>query len=330
MPVPDLVTRFRRDLEALTETPVPRLGVAVSGGPDSLALLLIADAALPNRIEAATVDHGVRPENADDARHVAGICRERGIAHAILAKPENMAFPRSSLQAQARALRYYVLGEWAGREQLPAVATAHHADDQAETVLMRLARGSGLAGLASIRAARPINHFNTEVLLVRPLLGWTRSELRTVVTDAGLRPVDDPSNRSLRHDRTHVRNLLGETRFLRPKRLAASAAHLGESEIALEWSTEAEWNRRVTASDDLETFDIEVAGLPREIKRRLARLAIHWVRLETGHLGEWRSERLGDLVDQLDKGARRTFAQVLCTGGPIWRFEPAPPRTTKS
>ena len=138
-PSRELVARFRRDAEALAPG-FARLGVAVSGGPDSLALLLLAQAAFPGLVEAATVDHRLRPESTIEALHVEDICARLGCPHAILdvEVPDGPA----GLQAEARGARYRALGLWAEARGLPHVATAHHADDQAETVLMRLQRGS--------------------------------------------------------------------------------------------------------------------------------------------------------------------------------------------
>ena len=123
----------------------------MSGGPDSLALLLLAAAARPGQIEAATVDHGLRPEARDEADMVADDLR-RGSAcpHAILTARWSEV-PETAIQERARNQRYRLLGYWAEERGLDALATAHHADDQAETLLMRLARGSGVRGLAGMR-----------------------------------------------------------------------------------------------------------------------------------------------------------------------------------
>src|ERR1044071_7669487 len=127
------VARFRADLEALTGGPPERLGVAVSGGPDSLALLLLAHAAYPGRVHAATVDHGLRPESAAEAAFVAGLCGARDIPHATLRAEMQ---ERSNIQAAARARRYALLTQWLGGIGAQFLATAHHLDDQAETLLM--------------------------------------------------------------------------------------------------------------------------------------------------------------------------------------------------
>ena len=140
---PALVSRFSQDLAAL-RPPQGGLGLAVSGGPDSLALLLLASEALPGQVEAATVDHGLRAESAAEAEAVAQICATLGVPHAIL----TVEVATGNVQAEARRARYAALGGWLAARDLAALATAHHADDQAETLLLRLNRAIGVAGLA--------------------------------------------------------------------------------------------------------------------------------------------------------------------------------------
>jgi tRNA(Ile)-lysidine synthase len=315
MPSPDQIERFRRDLEALAGAAPERLGLAVSGGPDSLALLLLAHAALPGRVEAATVDHKLRPENAREAAMVAGLCGRLGVPHATLADAPPSG---ASLQAQARTLRYRLLADWAGARGLPALATAHHLDDQAETVLMRLARGSGLAGLAAVRPRRD----EGGLAILRPLLGWRRVELAAIVAEADLEPVDDPSNRSDAHDRTRFRTLLSHEDLLSAPRLAAAAAHLAEAEEALAWAAEREWANRAEVEEGQVTLDPH--GLPAELLHRLAARAIDQVRGDA----DWRRDKLADVLDLAALGGRVTLAGVQISAGARWRFEPEPPRRT--
>lgn len=316
-PAPDLVTRFRDDLGALTTVPPARLGVAISGGPDSLALLLLAHAAWPERVTAATVDHGLRPENTEEAAFVADLCMRLNIPHATLAG--NIA-DKGSVQAGARDLRYRLLREWAVEAECSHLATAHHADDQAETLLMRLARGSGLPGLAGIRATRDLG----EVTLVRPLLGWRRTELVKIVSEAGIVAVNDPSNRSPAYDRTRFRALLSKTDELPPLRLTRAAANLADCEDALGWVARKAWDERARVEG--EAHMIDPVGLPREVRRRLVRRTIENVRHSNDMPATWREDGLDRLLDTLEKGGRATLAEVLCTGGAVWRFAPAPPR----
>src|SRR5690348_16638428 len=139
-PAPDLVDRFQRDLDALI-APRERVGIAVSGGPDSMALLLLAAAARPGLIEAATVDHALRPESRAEADIVAEVSSGLGVPHTTLRIDWDVP-PTTAIQERAREVRYGALDRWARERSLAAVATAHHLDDQAETLIMRLARGA--------------------------------------------------------------------------------------------------------------------------------------------------------------------------------------------
>lgn len=250
--------RFKADLTGLVDG--ERIGLAVSGGPDSMALLHLAAAALPGRIEAATVDHGLRAEAVAEAALVASACAALGVPHTVLRVD---VARQASIQAAARRARYDALAAWCRERRLAVVATAHHADDQAETLLMRLARGAGLSGLSGIRAVRDLGG----VRLIRPLLGWRRAELRVIV--AGIETVDDPSNSDPRHDRTHIRTLLATIGDrIDPVRLAASAAHLGEADAALDWLVGEAIRSRVERTEDGRII-ADLDGLPRDIRRRI-------------------------------------------------------------
>jgi tRNA(Ile)-lysidine synthase len=313
---PDIVARFRRDLDALTADASPvRLGLAVSGGPDSLALLLLANAAFPDCVEAATVDHGLRAESRDEALYVGEICAGLSCPHAILpvAVPDGAA----GLQAEARRVRYEALADWAAERGIAALATAHHADDQAETLLMRLQRGSGIAGLSGIRAVR----HEGDLAILRPLLGWTKAELTQIVRQSGIEPVDDPSNRDPRFDRARLRGRLADMPWLEALALARSAAALAEAEAALEWTSDRLWDERVLA--DGNRLSLDPAGVPPELKRRLL---IRILREFGGPTP--RGEDLSRLVDRLETGATATLAGVKCGGGNRWRFEREPPRAS--
>lgn len=229
--------RLRVALEAVWPEGVgeARLGLAVSGGPDSLALLLLAHAALPGRVEAATVDHGLRADSAREAAQVAGICEGLGVPHATL----RVDVGEGNVQAEARQARYAALAGWVEARALAALATAHHADDQAETLLMRLNRASGVAGLAGARVRGTVP--GTGIALLRPVLDWRRSELAEVVRAAGLIAVQDPSNTDDRFDRARLRKALAGAEWLDVAALARSAAHIAEADAALEWMAALEW-----------------------------------------------------------------------------------------
>lgn len=226
-----LEARFAADLQAIWPEGGP-VGLAVSGGPDSLGLLLLAHSSFAGAFIVATVDHGLRPESASEARYVAGLCAKLGIQHDILHLELRHG---AGLQERARTARYAALGEWAARKGLAAIATAHHADDQAETLLMRLSRGAGVRGLSAMRGRSPLPGWPMCQLL-RPLLGWRRSELAKVVADAGIEPVLDPSNSDCRFERVRTRVMLGRMPDLDPMAVAASAQHLAEADAAIEWA----------------------------------------------------------------------------------------------
>ncbi len=202
-------------------------------------MLLLAAAALPGKVEAATVDHGLRAENADEARMVADICAQAGVPHAILP----VTLQAGNVQAEARAARYGALAAWMEDRGLDALATAHHADDQAETLLMRLNRGSGVSGLAGVRALGFVP--GARLALLRPLLGWRRSALAEVVAEAGIAAVQDPSNRDDRFDRARLRKHLAQSDWLDVPALATSALHLADADAALGWAAGREWQEQV-------------------------------------------------------------------------------------
>lgn len=237
---PDLqaAARFAADLGAVWDG-VGILGLAVSGGPDSMALLELAAAALPERIAVATVDHGLRAESTAEAALVAGRCAALGVNHAIL----KVTLGPGNLQAQARAARYAALAGWMESGQIAALATAHHADDQAETLLLRLARGSGVAGLAGVRARGRVP--GSQLPLLRPLLGWRRGELAEVIAAFGTATAQDPSNADDRFDRARIRKELADADWLDVPAIAASAAHLADADLALDWAAQREWLEQV-------------------------------------------------------------------------------------
>lgn len=312
-PPPDRVERFRSDLRALTGGDGGRLGIAVSGGPDSLVLLLLAHAAYPGEIAAATVDHGLRPESAGEAAFVADLCAGLGVPHATLAADASI---EGNVQSGARALRYRLLGDWAVATGIDWLLTAHHRDDQVETLLMRLQRGAGVAGLAGIRAATRIGG----LAVARPLLGWTRDELRAVVDVVGVIPIEDPSNSDERYDRARLRRHLARAGWIDARGLARSAEALAEADVALDWMVERLYGERVEATSD--AIRLDPTGLPDELRRRLV-LRILGARSPDAAP---RGPDLQRLLAVLDEGGTATLTGVKASGGAVWRFAPAPPR----
>ncbi len=220
---------LRARLEALApET----LGLAVSGGGDSLALLLAAldlSRERPLRLEAVTVDHGLRAEAGVEAAWTAALCARLGVPHATLRwtqRPET-----GNLAEAAREARAGLIAGWASARGLRAVALAHTRDDQAETLLMRLARGSGLDGLSSMREVSERAGANW----LRPALALGREDLRALLRDAGQGWIEDPSNEDPARDRVKARRALAALRpvGVTAEGIAAAAARLAEDSDAL-------------------------------------------------------------------------------------------------
>ena len=250
-------------------------------------MLLLAYAAFPGRVQAATCDHRLRTESAEEARFVAALCAERGIPHAILTLDLPVG---GNVSNNARTARYAALEDWRAGRGLAHILTAHHADDQLETVIMRLNRGAGVGGLAGIRAVN--GH------VVRPLLGWRRSELAAIVADAGIAPVDDPSNRDDRYDRARLRKALADADWLDPLAVTRSAAACAEADDALDGLDDRELVRRRVLAE-LRTVEPDLAP---------------------------RGSQLDALIADLEAGRTTTLGNVLCSGGETWTFAPAPPR----
>ncbi|HEX8573076.1 MAG TPA: tRNA lysidine(34) synthetase TilS [Allosphingosinicella sp.] len=314
----ELVQRFRLDLEALAGKP-DSIGVAVSGGPDSLALLLLAHSAFPRQVRAATVDHRLRAESAAEAEAVSGLCAALGVGHDILHACVERA--GEGLQAAARDARYAALAEWMAGNKIELLLTAHHSDDQAETLLMRLNRGSGVAGLAGVRAAGAVPGSDGGLRLCRPLLGWRRGELESIVAAAGLEAAMDPSNRDEAFDRARLRRQMAEAPWLDPAALARSAALLGEAETALEWVAALLFEARAEVAEG--RVELRAQDLPPELLRRLVLRCLRHVAAEARPRGG----PLAALIARLQEGGAATLCGVKATGGRTWRFEPAPPRS---
>lgn len=301
------------------------LAVAVSGGADSLALLWLAHEAYGSRVHVLTVDHGLRPGSASDAEHVAQYAAQLNLPHATLTWTGSK--PTTNIQAAAREARYILMADWCAAHGVRWLLTAHHADDQAETLLLRLARGSGSAGLAGIRRRRDLGN---GVTLLRPLLDWRRRELAEVVAAAGWTAVDDPANRATRFDRTQARALLAATPWLRPERLAAAAAHLVDAEAALAWTAELAWLSRSAVA--ALTITLDAGGLPAELQRRLLVRVIATLapgaRPGGPSIERWRqrlaASRRATLAGIVGDGA--AVSRGLTAAAAVWRFVLAPPR----
>lgn len=292
--------------------PAAVVGLAVSGGSDSTALLHLAHRwaqARGRRLAVATVDHGLRAEAAAEIAQVAENCAALGHPHTVLRWQG--AQPGPNLQARARAARYALLAEWAAAAGIDTVALGHTRDDLAETVLLRLARGSGvdgLAGPARLRAHRGIR-------FIRPLIDLRRAALRQWLAARGIGWAEDPSNDDPTHARTLARQALAALAPLGidAEGLAKTAARMARASVALARTAQAALDRhgRLTALGEVE-LGPRFADAPAEIRRRVLSAAVLWI-----VPGDYppRAARLLAAADRASAGARCTLGGVV--------FEPA-------
>ncbi len=211
----------------------PHIAVAVSGGADSLALTLLADAWVRGhggKLTALSVDHGLRLQSADETLQVGKWLAARGIEHHVLTWMGDK--PRTSLQATARAARYDLLGKWCRREGVLHLLLAHHLEDQAETFLLRLKRGSGIDGLAAMAAIVE----KPDMRLLRPLLGVSKARLRASLEAASQPWLEDPSNENTAFERVRIRKTFPElaTAGITAQGLSDAARRMARARIALE------------------------------------------------------------------------------------------------
>jgi tRNA(Ile)-lysidine synthase len=229
----------------------PHLAIAVSGGPDSVALMHLAALWSAARggspaLSVLTVDHGLRPESREEALMVASMAAGLGLVHAILAW-EEVGRGSRGLQERARAARYSLMADYCHAHDIPAIVTAHHLDDQAETFLMRLKRGSGLDGLAAI----PEDGQWAGIAILRPLLDVPKARLAATLTEAGIAFVADASNADRRFERARMRassEALAEL-GLTPEALALSARRLRRAREALDHAAQEFLDRHSETSE---------------------------------------------------------------------------------
>ncbi|UWQ78475.1 tRNA lysidine(34) synthetase TilS [Leisingera sp. S132] len=233
------MTGLRRDILGLLRGQFqPRLtgklGIAVSGGSDSMALMHLMKEAFegePVDLLAATVDHGLRQESEAEANWVGKAAAALGITHEVIRWEDGPG--QGNLQKQAREARYDLLCAWARRNGISTLCVAHTADDQAETLLMRMARASGVSGLSGM----PPRRVHKGVTLVRPLLEVTRTELRQYLQERGIEWCEDPSNSDLRFERVRARRALADLAplGLTPTVLSRVAENMNKAREALDW-----------------------------------------------------------------------------------------------
>ncbi len=314
---------------------LPALVLAVSGGPDSVALMWLAARwrkgfSRGPRLIAVTIDHGLRADAAREAREVKRLARRLDIEHRTLRWTG--VKPRRGVPAAARDARYRLLAQAARAARTTHVLTAHTRDDQAETLLMRLLRGSGIAGLSAM--ARESERDG--IRLVRPLLDLPKSRLIATLNKAKIAFADDPTNRDTAFTRPRLRALLpllaaegGDARGL--ARLAARLARANEAVEVLTDGAE----RYLALGNDPSRSGLDArafAGLPDEIRLRLLRRSLD----RLGHEGPAELGKVEALLTTLDRaiaaqsGLKTTLAGAVVSlaRGRI-RMMPAPLRKQK-
>ena len=257
------------------------LVLAVSGGPDSTALLVLAARwrrALKRgpKLVAVTVDHGLRPSSAAEARAVKRLSRSLGVPHRTLRWQGRK--PKTGLQQNARAARYRLLASVARSANAGHILTAHTLDDQAETVLIRMSRGSGLTGLGAMaKVARLPSSDSSDIALVRPLLDIPKARLIATLARAKIAFADDPTNNDPRFTRARLRELMPvlAREGLDARRFALLAQRMRRAEAAIETAVDvaaaaSSWSDRGPIVFSAEKF----ARLPEEVALRLLGRAI--------------------------------------------------------
>ena len=294
-----------------------RLGVALSGGGDSTALLHLLHRCLkdePTQLFAATVNHGLRNGAEAEARQAAILCESLGIEHSLLYwRGWDM---QGNLQNQARRARYTLLTDWAKSKQIAMLALGHTADDQAETILMRMARASGVTGLSGMPVRRTVEG----VTVFRPLLQISRKMLRHYLDQHSIPWSEDPSNDDPRFERVRVRQAMEllEPLGLTPLTLSQVAENVSKAREALDWYTflAARDIAMVTAGSvmiDLRKF----RTLPVEIARRLLVRSMNWI-----SSAEYppRRNAVSDALDAIRSGKSLTLhgCRVICKASHGW------------
>ncbi|MBC9881487.1 tRNA lysidine(34) synthetase TilS [Bradyrhizobium sp. INPA01-394B] len=330
----------------------PALVLAVSGGPDSVALMWLAarwrrSLARGPELHVVTVDHGLRKEAAGEAREVKRLAVELGLPHRTLRW--RGAKPKTGLPAAAREARYRLLAQAARAAGASHVLTAHTRDDQAETLLMRLFRGSGIAGLSAMaRLSR-----REGLVLVRPLLDVPKSQLIATLKRAGIGFAEDPTNRDTAFTRPRLRALLPQlaAEGADARTLVRLAARLARANAAVEVLTDGAErflrlrDRGQQPQRGVRSFDATAfAGLPEEVRLRLLLRALDAL----GHEGPAELGKVETLLAALDQALngqikaagsralpkqtllRQTLAGALISlaGGRI-HIAPAPARRSK-
>jgi len=287
----------------------PVIAIALSGGADSMALSLLADKWAKShggKIVCLTVDHGLRKESAIEAKQVAEWLSSAGIEHHILINKNKK--PESNIQSEARLVRYELMTEWCKKNNILYLLVAHNIEDQAETFLLRLERGSGVDGLSGMAPVSEVNNIS----ILRPLLTVGREELRSHLRKIKQRWVEDPTNKKDVYKRNALRKILSsvaENEEILTKRLSDTTKTLANARLALEQQTAREMAKIATIHNT--GFCLvkkkEFMQLPDEIALRLLSSVLTTI---SGNIYRPRFEKLSRLFQAIKTQAFK--------GGTLW------------
>lgn len=277
------------------------LAVAVSGGGDSLALavlLLEWCGARGIRLHTLTVDHGLRPESAAEAAFVAKFIRDRGGIHQTLLW-DDVPKPTTRIQEAARAARYRLMAAYCEVHSIKYLGVAHHAQDQIETILFRMAKGTGLDGLAGMRPVQPLEN---GVILLRPLLPVSHADLLETLRDQNIDWSEDPSNANERYARVRIRNVVDvlEGEGLSAERISTLSARITDAVDLIDYFIDNTY-KNITAHIDTQRIDIsypDFLELPVEGRIRILKRVIH--DLNPGKLHPARLEDIAHLAHRME------------------------------
>ena len=287
-----------------------KIAVAVSGGPDSLALLWLLAETKKFQLHALTVDHGLRAASSAEAKTVAHMVSEwPGVTHKTLVWRGRK--PTTRISEAARAARYRLMAAYCKKQGITHLFVAHHQDDQAETFLLRLAAGSGLDGLAGMRPQQAMG----DIVLVRPLLNVPRARLQATLRTAKIKWINDPTNKNEAYARPRLRaaQKILAREGLTPERLATTAARLARGRAVIEALADDQWNQLAVTENAVTVPLAQWNNWPEDIRIRLLARAVAHVGAKSARLEQ--IEMLEQRLRPETNTIRATLAGCLVTRG---------------
>lgn len=294
--------------------PSPHYALAVSGGCDSMALVALAAAAqeAQTKFSVLSVNHGLRAEAAAEIKQVETICASLHLPHYTLTA--DYPLPKTGLQEAARHLRYGLMAAWCKQNGAGALVVAHHLEDQAETILMRLAHYSGIAGLGGMTARQVLHTAQGDIILVRPFLQHSRTALEEIVKTAKLKWSDDPTNNDTQYERVRWRKLLPQLEMagLTPDILTALAAQCREASDEIN-RTATQWLEAHATYNAYGFFEIDRPAFTQitpPLQKRIIQALVQWLGVRDYPPASAQIENLITALDEKPYGAM-TFGGCL-------------------